>query len=132
MPTSIYIRRHMSQMKSEFALALNQICAERGIDPKIVIESIKQAIMAALKRDLGYDEEMALEGYTVNVNEDTGAITVEKDGKDATYHKIGKGFWKDESEDNNYDGDFILLRELDAKEIVKMNDELTEYYKRKK
>jgi len=55
-----------------------------------------------------------------------------KDGKDATYHKIGKGFWKDESEDNNYDGDFILLRELDAKEIVKMNDELTEYYKRKK
>lgn len=80
----------MSQMKSEFALALNQICAERGIDPKIVIESIKQAIMAALKRDLGYDEETALEGYVVNVNEETGAIVIEKDGKDATPAGFGR------------------------------------------
>lgn len=80
----------MSQMKSEFALALNQICAERGIDPRIVIESIKQAIMAALKRDLGYDEETALEGYVVNVNEETGAIVIEKDGKDATPAGFGR------------------------------------------
>lgn len=80
----------MSQIKSEFALALNQICAERGIDPRIVIESIKQAILAALKRDLGLDEEIALEGYTVIVNEETGAITVEKDGKDATPAGFGR------------------------------------------
>lgn len=80
----------MSQIKSEFALALNQICAERGIDPKVVIESIKQAILAALKRDLGLAEEVALEGYTVNVNEETGAITVEKDGKDATPAGFGR------------------------------------------
>lgn len=80
----------MSQMKSEFALALNQICAERGIDPRIVIESIKQAIMAALKRDLGYDEETALVGYVVNVNEETGAIVIEKDGKDATPAGFGR------------------------------------------
>lgn len=80
----------MSQTKSEFALALNQICAERGIDPKIVIESIKQALLAALKRDLGIEDEVALEGYVVNVNEDTGAITIEKDGKDATPAGFGR------------------------------------------
>ena len=80
----------MSQTKSEFALALNQICAERGIDPKVVIESIKQALLAALKRDLGLEDEVALEGYVVNVNEDTGAITIEKDGKDATPAGFGR------------------------------------------
>jgi len=80
----------MSQTKSEFALALNQICAERGIDPKIVIESIKQALLAALKRDLGLEEEEALVGYTVSVNEETGAIEIVKDGKDATPAGFGR------------------------------------------
>lgn len=80
----------MSQLKSEFALALNQICAERGIDPKVVIESIKQAIMAALKRDLGLGEEVELEGYTVAVNEDTGSIVITKDGVDATPAGFGR------------------------------------------
>ena len=80
----------MSQTKSEFALALNQICAERGIDPKVVIESIKQALLAALKRYLGLEDYVLLEGYVVNVNEETGAITVEKDGKDATPAGFGR------------------------------------------
>lgn len=80
----------MSQTKSEFALALNQICAERGIDPKVVIESIKQALLAALKRDLDLEEDVELEGYEVSVNEDTGAITIVKDGKDATPAGFGR------------------------------------------
>lgn len=80
----------MSQTKSEFALALNQICAERGIDPKVVIESIKQALLAALKRDLGLEDEELLEGYVVEVNEDTGAISILKDGKDATPAGFGR------------------------------------------
>lgn len=80
----------MSQTKSEFALALNQICAERGIDPKVVIESIKQAILAALKRDLGIEAEVELVGYSVSVNEETGAITVEKDGQEATPAGFGR------------------------------------------
>lgn len=80
----------MSQTKSEFALALNQICAERGIDPKVVIESIKQALLAALKRDFGLEDEEQLEGYVVNVDEETGAITVLKDGQDATPAGFGR------------------------------------------
>jgi len=80
----------MSQTKSEFALALNQICAERGINPAVVIESIKQALLAALKRDLGLEDDVLLEGYTVNVDEETGAISVLKDGKDATPAGFGR------------------------------------------
>lgn len=80
----------MTQVKSEFMLALNQICAERGIDPKMVIDAIKTAILAALKRDLGLAEEEALVGYEVGVNEETGAINVTKDGKDATPAGFGR------------------------------------------
>lgn len=80
----------MTQVKSEFMLALNQICSERGIDPKMVIEAIKTAILAALKRDLGLAEEEVLVGYEVSVNEETGAILVTKDGKDATPAGFGR------------------------------------------
>ncbi len=80
----------MSQVKSEFMLALNQICAERGIDPKMVIEAIKTAILAALKRDLNLAEDEELSGYEVSVNEETGAITVTKDGQDATPAGFGR------------------------------------------
>ncbi len=38
-------------IRSEFALALNQICAERGIDPEVVLETIRQAILMAFKKD---------------------------------------------------------------------------------
>lgn len=80
----------MTQVKSEFMLALNQICSERGIDPARVIEAIKTAILAALKRDLGLAEEEELVGYEVSVNEETGAITVTKEGKDATPAGFGR------------------------------------------
>lgn len=79
----------MSQIRSEFALALMAICAERGIEPKVVIDGIKDAILAALRRDFGFEEE-ELENYSVDVNEETGAITVKKDGKDATPAGFGR------------------------------------------
>lgn len=79
----------MSQTRSEFALALMAICAERGIEPKVVVDSIKEAIRAALRRDFGIAEEEIV-AYTVNVNEDSGAITVEKDGKDMTPAGFGR------------------------------------------
>ncbi|MFH2019179.1 MAG: transcription termination factor NusA [bacterium] len=79
----------MSQVRSEFALALAQICAERGIEPNIILDSIKLAILAALRRDFGVSEE-EIENYQVAVNEETGAITVTKDGKDATPAGFGR------------------------------------------
>ncbi|HKY73803.1 MAG TPA: transcription termination factor NusA [Patescibacteria group bacterium] len=40
-----------SQTRSEFTAALNQIAAERNIDPSIVLSSIEEAIVAAYKKD---------------------------------------------------------------------------------
>jgi N utilization substance protein A len=79
----------MSQVRSEFALALAQICSERGIEPSVIIDSIKSAIQAALRRDFGIPEEEIV-NYSVNVNEETGAISVTKDGKDATPAGFGR------------------------------------------
>lgn len=79
----------MSQTRSEFALALMAICAERGIEPKVVIESIKEAIKAALRRDFGIPEEEVV-NFEVDVNEESGAISVKKDGKDATPAGFGR------------------------------------------
>jgi transcription termination/antitermination protein NusA len=65
------------QARTEFASALNQVCNERGIDPEIVIETIKSAIIAAYRKD--FPEETALEdenedlGITVDIDSETGA-----------------------------------------------------------
>lgn len=65
------------------------ICAERGIEPSVVIDSIKSAIQAALRRDFGIPEEEALL-YEVVVDESSGAISVTKEGKDATPAGFGR------------------------------------------
>ena len=43
--------------RTEFASALNQICAERGITPESVLETIKSAILAAYRKDFGLEED---------------------------------------------------------------------------
>jgi len=79
----------MSQLRSEFTLALTAICAERGIEPKVVLDSIRDAILAALRRDYNISEEDIL-AYSVEVNPESGAITVLKDGKEATPAGFGR------------------------------------------
>ena len=37
--------------RTEFAAALNQICTERGIEPSAVLNSLKQALLAAFRKD---------------------------------------------------------------------------------
>ena len=37
--------------RSEFALALNQVSNERGLDPAIVLDTVKNAILAAYRKD---------------------------------------------------------------------------------
>jgi N utilization substance protein A len=59
--------------RTEFALALNQICAERGIAPELVLDTIEQAILAAYRKDFGLEEE---EDYEVEVNPQTGAAKI--------------------------------------------------------
>lgn len=38
-------------VRSDFALAVNQVCTERGLDPAVVLETIRQAILMAFKKD---------------------------------------------------------------------------------
>jgi N utilization substance protein A len=61
--------------RTEFAAALNQICAERGIEPEVVLETIKAAILAAYRKDFGLEEEIE---YDVEIDPATGAASIFK------------------------------------------------------
>lgn len=74
-------------VRSEFSLALNQVATERGIDPNVVLETIKAAILAAYRKDYGTDE---LEQFTVELNPDTGEAKIFKDTKDITPPGFGR------------------------------------------
>ncbi|MBI2617394.1 transcription termination/antitermination protein NusA [Candidatus Gottesmanbacteria bacterium] len=74
-------------MRTEFALALNQVATERGLDPKIVLETIKAAILAAYRKDYGGKDVEELE---VEINPDTGEAKVFKDKKDITPPGFGR------------------------------------------
>ena len=74
-------------IRSEFALALNQVATERGIDPNVVIETIKAAILAAYRKDYGADD---LAVIIVELNADTGEAKIFKDGKDITPPGFGR------------------------------------------
>lgn len=55
--------------RTEFASALAQVAAERGIDPSQVLESIKLAILTAYKKDYGTKDDYE---YEVIIDSNTG------------------------------------------------------------
>lgn len=75
-------------VRSEFALALNQVATERGIDPTVVMETIRAAILAAYRKDYGIDE--ATLTLSVDLNPDTGEAKVMQDGRDVTPPGFGR------------------------------------------
>lgn len=84
-------------VKSEFALALNQVASERGITAEEVLDSMRQAIIAALRKeypeynpDLDEDGNEIDNGVTVEVNDNTGETKILKDGKDITPPGFGR------------------------------------------
>src|SRR3989337_3481914 len=74
-------------VRSEFALALNQVATERGIDPDVVLETIKAAILAAYRKDYGTEE---LEEIEITINPKTGEAIVIKDKKNITPAGFGR------------------------------------------
>ena len=57
----------MAQARTEFAAALNQIASEKGVDPAIVLDAIRQAALAAYKKDLTLRNEVVpddIDDYT--------------------------------------------------------------------
>ena len=74
-------------VRSEFALALNQVATERGIDVEVVLDTIKAAIMAAYRKDFGPDD---LEEISVEINSNTGEAKILKEKKDITPAGFGR------------------------------------------
>ena len=73
------------QARTEFASALNQVCSERGIEPEVVIDSIKHAILAAFRKDYGEPEDII-----VDLNPETGEVALTKDKKNITPSGFGR------------------------------------------
>ncbi|MCX6816967.1 MAG: transcription termination factor NusA [Candidatus Beckwithbacteria bacterium] len=59
--------------RTEFTSALNQICAERGISPQTILETLKAALVAAYRKDFGANEDL---DYEVIVDEITGSAKI--------------------------------------------------------
>lgn len=59
--------------RTEFASALNQVCLERGVEPEVVLETIKAAILAAYRKDFGLKEDLE---YEVELDPSTGGAKV--------------------------------------------------------
>lgn len=79
--------------RSEFALALNQVANERGIDPEIVLDAVKNAILAAYRKDhpdAVAVEEGEEEKYSVTLDQNSGEAKVLHDGKDITPPGFGR------------------------------------------
>lgn len=73
-------------LRTEFAAALNQAAAERGVEPEEVINIIKEAIKAAYRKDYGGE----LEELEIELDTELGGIKVFQDGKDVTPEGFGR------------------------------------------
>lgn len=77
----------MAIIKSEFALALNQVATERGISADVVISSMEAAILAAFKKE---HPDQFTEEVIAKVSRDTGETKIMLDGKDITPPGFGR------------------------------------------
>lgn len=73
-------------LRTEFAAALNQAAAERGVDPQELLSIIEDAIKAAYKKDYGGQaEELSTE-----IDPETGEAKIFKEGEDVTPPGFGR------------------------------------------
>src|SRR3990172_1997666 len=73
--------------RSEFMLALNQVASERGVDPSVVIDTIKSAILAAYRKD---HPDIVIEEHTVELNSNTGETKIMHNGENVTPPGFGR------------------------------------------
>ncbi len=77
----------MAQARTEFAAALNQIASEKGVEPEVVLDAIRQAALAAYKKDLMLRGETVpedFEEFTSKVDPATGEISIFDKDKNVT------------------------------------------------
>lgn len=79
-------RKYMANLaRTEFSSALNAIANERGLDPSVVLETIKQAIVAAYRRDVrerGEDVEEKVIDATIDPQTGEARIFIWDEGKE--------------------------------------------------
>src|SRR2546423_11839897 len=73
--------------RSEFALALNQVASERGVDVSVVLDTVKNAILAAYRKD---HPGIEIEEYIAELNGNTGEAKILHDGDDVTPPGFGR------------------------------------------
>ncbi len=73
-------------LRTEFAAALNQAAAERGVDASEVIDIMKEAIKAAYRKDYGGETEE----LDIELDTEHGGVKVFKEGKDVTPEGFGR------------------------------------------
>lgn len=77
----------MAQARTEFAAALNQIASEKGVEPEVVLDAIRQAALAAYKKDLMLRNELVpddFEEFTSKVDPASGEISIFDKDKNVT------------------------------------------------
>ncbi|HEX8931655.1 MAG TPA: transcription termination factor NusA [Patescibacteria group bacterium] len=73
--------------RSEFALALNQVASERGVDVSVVLDTVKNAILAAYRKD---HPGIEVEEYMAELSPITGEAKIFHEGKDITPPGFGR------------------------------------------
>lgn len=73
--------------RSEFALALNQVASERGVDVAVVLETVQNAILAAYRKDHPGAE---VENYKALLDPNTGEAKIFEGDKDVTPPGFGR------------------------------------------
>lgn len=81
----------MQTPRTEFAQALKAIANERGLDPSVILETIKEAIVAAYKRDAREQgEDVEEQEFRVQIDPKDGGAKVFQDKKDVTPPGFGR------------------------------------------
>ncbi len=109
----------MPTARTEFSQALKAIAAERGLNPDVILETIKQAIIAAYKRD-AKEEGIEVESFDYNaiidsVNGETRVFAWPLPAEDATETEIKKA--KEEKKDVTPPG-FGRIAAQTAKQVI--------------
>src|SRR3954467_7699718 len=73
--------------RSEFALALNQVASERGVDVSVVLDTVRNAILAAYRKD---HPGIEIEEFEATLNPNSGEAKILHNQEDVTPPGFGR------------------------------------------
>lgn len=83
----VYLRPMPAIQRSEFALALNQVASERGVDVSVVLDTVQNAILAAYRKD---HPGVEVEDYRAELDPNTGEAKIFQEETDVTPPGFGR------------------------------------------